>query len=180
MNKHVKRCEDGREKMLFLRAEVRMLGCSAFEAILQLARRNDGKADDALAVRGKLLADRGRMGSQQIDPHRGVQQVHGAQSVVLAKSLSRSARGAWCWRRSSTKSRGNFEGWDRPAQRWSVLGLSTIELLETLHIDATTSDAVLLRKPHGLAASSHKHLCFLRQRAEFPSSPVECGVFWST
>src|SRR5258708_37961893 len=109
--------------MLFLRAQMRMLGCSALEAVTQLARRNDRKADDALAVRGKLSPDRGGIGSQQIDPHRGVEQVHGAQSVVLPKSLSRSARGAWCWRRSRTKSRGNSSrAANRPAQRSSVLG----------------------------------------------------------
>src|ERR1700682_2050817 len=104
--------------MLFLRAHVRMLVGSALEAILQLTRRNDRKADDSLAVRGKPSADRWRIGAQQINPHRGVEQVHEAQSVVLSKSLSRSTRGAWCWRRSSTKSRGNSSrAANSPAQR---------------------------------------------------------------
>ena len=54
-----------------------MPGCSALEAILELARRDDRKANDAPFVRGKPSADRGGIGAQQIDPHRGVEQVHG-------------------------------------------------------------------------------------------------------
>jgi hypothetical protein len=44
---------------------------------LELARRDDRKANDAPFVRGKPSADRGGIGAQQIDPHRGVEQVHG-------------------------------------------------------------------------------------------------------
>src|SRR6266404_18478 len=32
-------------------------------------------------------------------------------------------------------------------------------IAEALHIHATTRDAILLRKPHSLATSGHKHLC---------------------
>src|SRR5882724_3916789 len=39
--KYVKGCKDGREQVLFLRTQVRVPGCPASEAILQLARRND-------------------------------------------------------------------------------------------------------------------------------------------
>src|ERR1700728_1861678 len=106
-----------------------MLGCVAFEAVLQLARRNDRKTDDTLATRRKLSADRGGIGAQQIDPHRGVEQVHGAYSVALSKSLSRSARNVWSCRRSRTKSRGNSSrAANNPAQRSYVLGMSTMEL----------------------------------------------------
>jgi hypothetical protein len=146
--------------MLFLRAQVRMLGGSALEAILQLARRNDRKADDTLAVRGKPPADRWRIGVQQINPHRGVEQVHGAQSVGVSKSLSRSTRGAWCWRRSSTKSRGNSSraaNKSRPVIR--CFRDKYDRIAEALHIDATIRDTILLREPHSLATSGHKHLC---------------------
>src|ERR1700730_3954091 len=106
-----------------------MLGCATFEAILQLARRNDRKTDDTLAARGKLSADRGGIGAQQIDPHRCVEQGQAAYSVALSKSLSRSVRNACSCRRSSTKSRGNSSrAANSPAQRSDVLGMSTMEL----------------------------------------------------
>src|SRR5208337_2734563 len=127
--KHVKRCEDGREQVLFLRAKMRMFRCPAFEAILQLARRNDRKTDDALAVGGELSANGVGIRAQQIDPHCGVEQVHGAYSVALSNSLSRPTRGRWsCWR-SSAKSRGNSSrAANSPAQRSPALGVSTMEL----------------------------------------------------
>ena len=53
-------CEDGSEKMLFLHAQVRMLGCSALEAILELARRNDRKADSS-----EILEQLGAIGTSE-------------------------------------------------------------------------------------------------------------------
>src|SRR5208283_5455124 len=106
-----------------------MLCCPTLEAILELARHDDRKTDGALAVRGELSADRGGIGAQQIDPHHGIEQVHGAYSGALSKSLSRSACRAWSRRRSSTKSRGNSSrAANSPAQRSAVLEMSTIEL----------------------------------------------------
>src|SRR5271168_4622600 len=127
--KHLKRCKDGSEQVLFLRTQTRMLRCPAFEAILQLAHRNDRKTDDALAVRGKLSADGLGIRAQQIDPHCGVEQVHGGYSVALPNSSSRPPRGGWSGPRSSAKSRGNSSrAANSPAQRSPALGMSTMEL----------------------------------------------------
>jgi hypothetical protein len=71
--KNLERCEDGREQVLFPRAQVRMPRCTAFEAILQLADRNDRKTNGALTVHCKLSADGLGISAQQIDPHRGVE-----------------------------------------------------------------------------------------------------------
>src|ERR1700693_888904 len=115
--------------MLFLRTQVRMLDGPAFKTILQFTRRNDGKTDSALAVCGKLSADRRGIGAQQIDPYRGVEQVHFNHSAEFSNSLSSPARGCWSWRRSSTKSRGNSSrAANSPAQRSPILGVSTMEL----------------------------------------------------
>ena len=75
--KHIQWRDDCGEQLLFPGAQVRVLCSSLFEPVLQLAQRYDGETNGALAVGSEPVADGPRVGSQQINPDRRVEQVHG-------------------------------------------------------------------------------------------------------
>jgi hypothetical protein len=100
-----------------------------------------------------VTTDRGGIGAQQIDPHRGVEHstrgsVRGRIEEFVEVSTRRLVLAAL-----KHKIAGEFvEGCEQSRAAIGCLGDKHDRIAEALYIDAITSNAILLRK-------RHKHLC---------------------
>src|SRR5271154_6719266 len=69
------------------RTEFRLARTLVLDPVLQFTQSDDREADAALAVRYQLAADGWGIGAQQVNPNRGVQQIHPSGSLFLVEKL---------------------------------------------------------------------------------------------